>query len=315
MVFLYFVVAFLISWIGLLFWKNYAKKIRMVGIDINKLKQPEIAESGGTVVLVALIASLVIYSVINGESQFNLIKFVALVAIVGLVGLWDDTTKKLSLGGKALSWKKRAIIMAIACLTWSFLTITSLSAIILTAAFLILILSLQNTFAGLNGWEVGSGLILSIVAAYLSLSTPYFPIAVILIGVVLGLFLWNAFPAKIFPGDCGTYVIGSSLAVLFILTKNELLGVFLFLPHLIDFFLLKMITNPNDASQKKQRPYKLLKDERLDLQESIKGKRRFDFAKLIIKIFGPLKEYQITIIILSIVIINSLFWLFMFGKI
>ena len=44
-------------------------------------------------------------------------------------------------------------------------------------------------------------------------------------------------------------------------------------------------------------------------------KTRYDFAKLLIKMFGPMKEQKIVLIIWAVVIANGLIWLAVFGKI
>jgi hypothetical protein len=75
---------------------------------------------------------------------------------------------------------------------------------------------------------------------------------------------------------------------------------------LIDFFLLKLISNRKDLSQQKFRPYKLLEDGRLGIPDYPDKKVRYDFAKLILRIFGPLKEWQIVLVIWLVVLINSL---------
>jgi hypothetical protein len=71
--------------------------------------------------------------------------------------------------------------------------------------------------------------------------------------------------------------------------------------------LLKMITNRDDATQQKQRPYKLLSNGKLTIPDYA-GSTKFDFAKLMMKLFGDRFEWQIVSIIWIIVIINSLFW-------
>ena len=81
-----------------------------------------------------------------------------------------------------------------------------------------------------------------------------------------------------------------------------------FTPHMIDF-AVKMATNPRDPSQRKTRPYKLLKDSRIGLPDN-SGK--YDFAKLLIRLFGPMQEKQIVLLIWVIVIANCTAWFILF---
>jgi hypothetical protein len=85
-----------------------------------------------------------------------------------------------------------------------------------------------------------------------------------------------------------------------------------FLPHMVDFFLLKMVTNRKDASQHRQRPYKLLSSGRLTIPDYPDKKERLDFAKLMMKIFGPLYEWEAVVIIWCIVLLNAFFWMNVF---
>ena len=75
-----------------------------------------------------------------------------------------------------------------------------------------------------------------------------------------------------------------------------------------------MLTNSRDVTQAKERPYRILEDNRIGIPEYT-GKTRYDFAKLLIKIFGPLKEKNVVIIIWAVVLLNCLFWIAVSGKI
>ena len=67
------------------------------------------------------------------------------------------------------------------------------------------------------------------------------------------------------------------------------------------------ITNTKDVSQSKVKPY-ALKDGKIAIPK-YEGKARYDFAKLIVKIFGPLEEWKIAIVIWLAVIVNCSFWI------
>ena len=71
-----------------------------------------------------------------------------------------------------------------------------------------------------------------------------------------------------------------------------------------------MLTNAKDVSQSAIKPY-ALHDGKIAIPK-YEGRTRYDFAKLIVKIFGPLKEWKIVIAIWAVVIVNCLFWTLVF---
>ncbi len=290
---------FLLAILFVIFFKCLNFSLGMRGKDINKKGEPEISESGG----IAIIFTMLIYTIFN---PFFLSLF-STPLFFGLLGLLDDTKNKFKT--KPFSWRIRAIIIAIISLSYAYLLTQDIFLTLVFSLYIAGLASLANTFAGLNGWEVGSSFIISLFLLYILASYSIYPYALILSMSIFALLLFNKYPAKIFPGDSGTLFMGSSIAALALSTfeiKIIFLTFLFFLPHLIDFFILKLLTNTKDMSQKKMRPYLYL-DGNLHIPE-YKGKPKYDFAKIIIKFFGPLKEYQIVAIIWIAVILNCFFW-------
>jgi len=180
------------------------------------------------------------------------------------------------------------------------------------AVFIAALASFENTFAGLNGWEIGSGFIIACFVAILLASSGPMPIALALVGAIAGLLIFNVYPAKVFPGDSGTLLIGGSIACIIILTQRAeliFLTLLFFLPHMVDF-LLKLLTNRQDMSQSKSLPYSIGSDKKLRIPQ---GKAKYDFAKMLLKIFGPMQEWLVVAIIWAIVAGNCLFWILVFN--
>lgn len=291
---------------------NLRKKIA-VGVDINKLSQPKIAESAGISVLIALWVSIIALFFIQGFQQ-NIIYWLLLVSAFALIGFFDDIRPKFL--HQTTPWLVRAVPIAIASLIFAFFYSPGWVLVLPFAFFIAGLASFENTFAGLNGWEAGSGFIISCFLAFLLRNSVYFLPALLLAACVFGLLFWNRFPARVLPGDSGTLLIGSGIAGLALVSmdlKLVFLTALFFVPHAVDFFLLKMLTNPKDPGQSKQRPYKLLKDGRLALPDYKDGRICYDFAKLVLRVFGPLKEWQVVAVIWGIVVINCLFFVFVFN--
>lgn len=303
---------FAISTTLIYFYKKLNEKNNFcTGIDINKPEKPRVCESTGIMLLIPFWLMLLFFGL-----QPDTIAYGVTVTIFVLTGFFDDLKHKFS--SKTLPWKTRALPVAIISLAFAGLYAPDILWIIPLSLFLAGVTSLQNTFAGLNGWEVGSGFIISLFVSYLLIGTQLFFIAISLSTIILALLVFNLFPAKVFPGDSGTFFIGSSIAALALLSKDLtliILTFILFLPHMIDFFILKLLTNPTDATQQKTLPYRLLKNNLLTIPEYEDNKTRYDFAKLIIKVFGAQKERTIVLIIWASVIANGFFWLQVFGKI
>jgi UDP-N-acetylglucosamine--dolichyl-phosphate N-acetylglucosaminephosphotransferase len=302
---------FFISAASVFFAAKKMKKMKVLGKDINKQKEIFLPEATGIALLVPLWIGIFI---IIAFENFNTGFFVLGLAVSGysIIGLLDDLKKKYR---GSLSWKARAIPVCLFSLAFSFLFAPHWALAPLLAAYIVGLAALQNTFAGLNGWEVGSGFIISCFVAILLVTTQFFLLAIVFSAAILGLLFWNFFPAKVFPGDSGTLLMGGMIGTMLVLTANMLLmaTVFMFyLPHLIDFFALKLRTNKKDLSQKAILPYAILENGKLGISNYPDKKERLDFAKLIIKIFGPMKEWQIVAIIWLIVFLNCLFWFLAF---
>jgi UDP-N-acetylglucosamine--dolichyl-phosphate N-acetylglucosaminephosphotransferase len=104
-----------------------------------------------------------------------------------------------------------------------------------------------NILAGFNGLEAGSGLIASssifiaslILIAFepgkYSVAAPVIMIA--MIGSCLAFLVFNWQPAKIFPGNVGTYVIGASIASAIIIGDMEKIGIVALMPQIMEFLL------------------------------------------------------------------------------
>ena len=58
-----------------------------------------------------------------------------------------------------------------------------------------------------------------------------------MVGALLGFYLFNKFPAKVFPGDIMTYSIGALIAGMAILGNFEKIAIIVFIPYIIEVIL------------------------------------------------------------------------------
>ncbi len=295
------------------------KKNGVIGKDINKLDQRIVPEAAGIALLVPVWFAILAIGLFY-QQEFNMFYFLfgLIVSAFAFIGLMDDTKHKFMM--KTAPWTFRAIPVAFVSLLFGAVHFHDPVWAVMIALFVAGLASFENTFAGLNGWEIGSGLIISVFVT-LIVSTSLDPNLVLLSlalnGMILGLLFWNRFPARVFPGDSGTLFIGSAIAALLVMNQRFemiILGTLFFLPHFVDFFLLKLLTNPRDVSQSKSLPYAILPNGKLSIPKTGNGSK-LDFAKLILKVFGPLREWQVVTILWAVTIANCLFWSKLFGVI
>jgi UDP-N-acetylglucosamine--dolichyl-phosphate N-acetylglucosaminephosphotransferase len=112
-----------------------------------------------------------------------------------------------------------------------------------------------NMFAGLNGQEAGSVLIMSLALLFLAFrlgKTIGYIILIPFIGALVAFLYFNWYPSRVFPGDVGTLGMGAVIACVAILADLERAAVIMFIPYFINaalFFIgkLKKVPPPRNA--------------------------------------------------------------------
>ena len=311
---LLFAVSFVLAAIAVSVVAKFNAKRNIVGVDINKRDQAMVPESTGVALLPVLFA--VSFLFLAKPLGGNIWAWLLTMAAFSCIGFAGDFSQRVL--NREIPWNVRAIAIAIVSLAFAFFYSQEFDPwpvwMVLFSFYLAGIASFQNTFAGLNGWEVGSGFIISVFVALLLSPTRLFWPAVALSGAILGLLFFNKFPARVFPGDSGTLLMGSAMASLLLMSQDIMIivpGLLFFLPHAIDFYVIKLGTNREDATQKKAKPYSVGFDGKLSVPGN--GKSGLDFAKVIIRAFGPLEEWKIVAVIWFVAAANCAFWFYVFS--
>ncbi len=219
---------------------KFNKKRGMFGVDLHKIEQFEIPEAGGVALLLGTIPIFIItYLLIN---DMQILMFILPVVIIGMIGLIDDIynisqsikTIVCLLGGIPILFFVNETIIN---LIWFKINLGFLYYILIpigiTAAS-----NLTNLLAGFNGEEIGLGII-----STLSLSICVFMLGDINTALYLLTFtlsflaflIYNKYPAKIFPGDTGTLIVGATVASFSIIKHIEIIGVILLIPQILEF--------------------------------------------------------------------------------
>ena len=122
-----------------------------------------------------------------------------------------------------------------------------------------------NFLAGFNGLEAGQGIIiLSFLSfiAYVTGTTWLTLVGMIMVASLIIFYIYNKYPAKVFPGDSLTWSIGALIAIMAIFGNFEKIALFIFLPYILEMILKlrgglkkQSFANPNlDGSL--EMPYK-----------------------------------------------------------
>ncbi len=225
----------------------------LVGRDMNKAEKPEVAELGGISVLFALSIGLTtaIFAHTYLGFSMNLTAVLAAfltVVLIGFLGIVDDL----------IGWKKgirqyqHALFPLFAALplmalkvgetTMNFPFVGDIHLGILYSLLVVPIgvtgaANAFNMLAGFNGLEAGMGAIITGTIAAIAFMAGSFEAMILMLaifGALLAFLKFNWFPAKIFPGDSLTLMIGASIAAAVIIGNMEKIGVMLLALYFVE---------------------------------------------------------------------------------
>jgi phospho-N-acetylmuramoyl-pentapeptide-transferase len=221
--------------------------IREYGPKIHEHKRGTPTMGGAPILLVFLLALIANLVVLGIPVSTEALLLIGATFCFGLIGLVDDLLKLLHQNSKGLLVRYKIIFQLF--IVAGFLLIYSksgafsasfvipfmntelqLSPILFSviASFTFLgIVNAMNLTDGLDG--LASGVTLIILSAYgvilfsTGLHGDLFNIVLLFSAILVGFFIFNVFPAKIFLGDTGSMAMGGFIAALGILTHTELL--------------------------------------------------------------------------------------------
>ena len=230
---------------------------REEGLASHKVKNGTPTMGGIVFVLAAILGTAISTLVFDIKNIFNPELILTTIVLVGysLIGLIDDAliiVKRSNKGLPPLAKLLAQIALAIICYFYAMNFIPGFTSVVTIPLvdisidfkylypFLILIMFAGesngvNLSDGLDGLATGLSMIAIAPFIIFSIMTKDYVLAsyaTAMVGALLGFMMFNYHPAKIFMGDVGSLGLGGFLAVLAILTKQELLlilvgGVFL----------------------------------------------------------------------------------------
>lgn len=280
-------------------------RVNIVGRDVHKRGKPVLAEMGGLSILAGLVVGFsVAIGIFNTDPRVvPLLAAFAAILIVAIVGIIDDIFQ--------LPQIVKACLPAIAALPLvairggvSAVSLPFIGPVDFGLLYPLLLLPIgitgitnaTNILAGLNGLEAGIGIVMHGTVLGISLAIlPSHPAAVYsaiisaaMLGALIGFIRFNWYPARTFPGDVGTLLIGGALGAAVILGNMEKVGLILAAPYFLEFGLKAM-------TRLKGRCFgKLRRDGTLEAP-----KRAESITHLVMKA-GRFREWQVSAIIIGI---------------
>ncbi|MCD6476994.1 MAG: glycosyl transferase family 4 [Candidatus Aenigmarchaeota archaeon] len=255
------IVCILFAFFGTLFlikkWIFVAKNINLVGKDMNKYNKPSVAEGGGIVIMIAVVFSIMLYIFFktfllgNETNMINIFSVLLTIMLAGFIGFMDDVLgwlKGIRQKTKVLLTVSIAFPLVIVNAGHSIINIPILGLVDFGILYPLLIIPIgiigaangYNMLAGYNGLEAGLGVIIVGTLTCISFLNGYLwltMIGMIAVSSLIAFLLFNWYPAKIFPGDSLTYMIGALIAAMAIMGNMQTIAVVLFIPFICDLIL------------------------------------------------------------------------------
>ena len=223
------IISFALTIISLPKWIKKCKQIGLLWEDMNKPNHPRnVAASGGIVVVMAFILSILCYIAIKtfilktDNITTNIFALLSIILILAIIGLTDDL---LGWRHGGLSAKFRLFLAFMASIPLIVINagiheigVPFFGTISFGIFYPLVMIPIgiagatytYNFLAGFNGLEAGQGIIiltfLSLIA-YITGSSWLALIGLCMVASLAVFYFYNKFPAKVFPGDILTYSI------------------------------------------------------------------------------------------------------------
>jgi len=244
-----FIVGFLVTYIILPYLIKIMKRKGFIGVDIHKNAKPEVAESGGLSIIIGFSVSSIFLIIFFPTFLKETLVFLLTVLLAGCIGYIDDRKKLRSRYKIVLSMFSGGIIFL--SHFFGFITINSPYILLLGQTQLTIVYPLLvpvivavftntvNMLEGYNGEGSGTCLIavcFLFVCSLLGNSAEGVIFTIPVIAVIIPFFIYNKYPAKIFPGDTGTLSMGAMFACIMLFGSLEVATFCALLIHIFNSF-------------------------------------------------------------------------------
>lgn len=230
----------------------------IVGKDIHKSWKPVVAEMGGFGILFGFIIGMFSGIYMHDIIAFKLVVVLVVILLVGIIGIADDLL--------ALSSKEKFFLLFLAGLPliWAAPPNVGILYLITIPIALSIGSNLTNMLAGLNGIESGLGIISMTSLTIACIILGKYDVTIIsmsMLGALIAFLYYNKYPAKIFPGDTGTLIIGAAIVCIAFIGRVKLIAFIVLMPNIIDAAL--KFYSAGFMNRQQQKPTQLNEDGKL----------------------------------------------------
>ncbi|MHA1792507.1 MAG: hypothetical protein ACTSVI_07670 [Promethearchaeota archaeon] len=294
----------------------YMKKKGWVGRDIHKSSRPEVAESGGASLFFAVIPTYLIMLLIFRDNFWEVLGIISSVTLASVIGFFDDRLK-LSALKKIVFTIFASIPMLLIYLFTGVLTGTPVVPILgklqvtilyglFIPAFLTVLMNAVNMLEGYNGEGASTSIVITVALIIGALINGSFIAVYVLIPLLISemiFFFYNKYPARVFPGDTGTLLLGMGLGSAAIIGNLEFALIIAIIPHAINaFHVIRSVHGFKESSTIKEKDIIMIND---DLIKANPDKKAPLTLPRIITARAPLSEPKLVKNIIMVEIVSS----------
>ncbi len=225
------IVSFLVTRLSMPKIIKKLEKADIVGKDIHKSWKPVVAEMGGFGILFGFIIGIFVGIGFHQILVFPLIIVLVVILLVGMIGIVDDLL--------VLSSKEKFFLLFLAGipLIWAAPPNVGILYMICIPIAVSIGANITNMLAGLNGIEAGLGIISFTSLTIACIILGKYDVTIIsmsMLGSLIAFLYFNKHPAKVFPGDTGTLIIGAAIVAIAFIGRVKLIAFIVLLPNIID---------------------------------------------------------------------------------
>ncbi len=220
---------------------GYLRKKGIVGVDVNKEKKPKIPEQGGLIIVAVSMLAYSAYVLL--EKKYFLLADVYVLLLVSLFGFLDYY-KHFRPREKIVVPFAIGLIAVPMVFPFAYTPFGAFYAPLALAALFVIAFpifsNLTNMLAGFNGIEVGLGAIASFALAMIALlfsNSGAFAFSLILFAALSAFWVYNRYPARIFPGDNLTLFCGAAFTLIAFQSGLAFYLLIILLPQIADALL------------------------------------------------------------------------------
>jgi len=315
-----FIVGFFITYFILPHIINLMKKKGYVGYDIHKNARPEIPESGGLSIVIGFTVTTILLMIFFIDFFNEILIFLLTVLLAAAIGFIDDRKKLRSrykiilsiFSGIPFFLANFSGFVNISSPTIPILDRTRLTIIypILIPIIIAISTNTVNMLEGYNGEGSGTCLIAACFLLICSIiwdSTEGVLFTIPVIAVLIPFFIYNKYPAKIFPGDIGTLSMGAMIACIMLFSSLEVATFCVLLIHIFNsFYVIYSVRGFLESDKIRETKEDIILLENDQIKASDQRDAALTLPRLILA-KGPLSEPDLVNNFLAISIVCGLF--------